>query len=146
MEIPSVEQEEKKDMEEQQEIDPEELAKAEAVAFEKMCLELKLVLDTKSKELNDLRRARADRLLIKHLDQKLLVLKVEYFEKVGMKFAISAEEIGYEFVYNYYDVLDNERNVSALLPYYKKNSSLMVDNFAKFRGQAGIIKALTVIQ
>jgi len=107
-------------------------------------LELKLLLDTKSKELNDLRRSRADRLLIKSLDEELLALKQDYFEKAGIKFAIAADEIAYEFVYNYYDVLDHERNTSSLMPYYRSRSSFLVDGYSKFFGQANIIKAITV--
>ena len=94
--------------------------------------------------MNNLRRSKADRNLIKAFDDELLQQKVDYFEKTGQKFPIPAEDIAFEFVYTYYDILDNERSIGLLMPYYKKESVFNINGHAKFFGQGHIIRAIMV--
>lgn len=105
-------------------------------------LELSITTKTKCDEVDALRRAKADRYVISLENEKLLELKRQYYETVGKKFPVSADRIAFEFVYNYYDFVDNERTVATLLPYYQKDSAFNINSYAKFIGSANITKAI----
>lgn len=105
-------------------------------------LELSILTKTKCDEVDALRRAKADRYLVRSENEKLLEIKKQYYETVGKKFPVSADRTAFEFVYNYYDYIDNERNISSMLQYYQKDSVLNINGYAKFIGSANIMKAI----
>lgn len=120
------------------------VAYKELTPTEKLAMELGHKIATKYEALKALRQDAhtADREQIKSYNKQLVEMEVDYFEKIGTRYPIPAEDIAYEFVYHYYDALDCERQASALLPFYQHGSIFNISGFDKFKGQGKIMKCL----